>query len=207
MYTGISHLKNFQMEDNYQGISNGEFDGKTSYAVAYTNRGKPNQIKLARPVNSTTGQAKYKFSDETTHNATFQAKKSDPTTGFTELPSFMGSILFPDSKSENLRTVNQESYQGKFAPKSEFCGPREAAITLGTEGEYEHETVHQATYKKHEEDLKRSPKVKKPAIKLSERVKFNATTQAQRDFPSYKKGTPKKHYKFAGPDFLMTATS
>ena len=107
----------------------------------------------------------------------------------------MGSILFPDSKSKNLRTVNQEAYQGKFAPKSEFCGPREAAITLGTEGEYEHETVHRATYKKHEEDLKRSPKAKKASIKVMERVKFDATTQAQRDFPSYQKGRQKDNYR------------
>jgi hypothetical protein len=177
------------MEDNDQGVSNGEFDGKTSYAVAYTNRGQPSQVKLTCPVNSSIQKPKYKFSDETTHNATFQAKNAEPTTGFSELPSFMSSILYPDAKSENLRTVNQESYQGKFAPKSEFCGPREAAITLGTEGEYEHETVHQATYKNHDKELKRSPKVKNPTIKLSERVKFDATTQAQRDFPSYKKGT------------------
>ena len=100
----------------------------------------------------------------------------------------MGSILYPESKKDNLRTVNQESYQGKFAPKSEFCGPREAAIQLGIEGEYEHETVHQATFKKHDEDLRRSAKVKKPVMKLSERVKFNATTQAQSDYPSYNKG-------------------
>ena len=139
-------------------------------------------------MNSTTQKPRHKFADETTHNATFQAKKTEPTTGFSELPSFMGSILFPDSKSKNLRTVNQEAYQGKFAPKSEFCGPREAAITLGTEGVYEHETVHQATYKKHKEDLKRLPKAKKSSIRIAERVKFDATTQAQRDFPSYQKG-------------------
>lgn len=176
-----------QLEDNHQGVSNGEFDDKTSYAVAYTDRGQPAQVKLTRPTNSALQKPRCKFSDETTHNANFQAKKAELSTCFSELPSFMGSILYPDPKSVKMRTVNQQVYQGKFAPRSEFCGPRETAINLGTEGDYEHETVHRATFKKHE-DSKRSPKVQKSKIKLSERVKFDATTQAQRDFPSYKKG-------------------
>lgn len=169
-------------------MSDEKFDGKTSYATAFVNRRQPAQVKLTRPVTNGTGRPKYGFSDETTHNATFIPKMAPRVTSFAELPSFAGSLLYPDPKSSNLRTQNQEIYQGKYAPRSDFCGPREAAIKLGTEGDYEHETVNRATYKKHGDKAMRSPKVHKPTLKLTERVKFDSTTQAQRDFPDYKKG-------------------
>lgn len=180
--------KPFKLEDNFHPLSNDQFDGQTSYAAAFVNRGKPTQVKLTRPVTNATGRPQHRFSDETTHNTTFSAKTAARATTFSELPSFAGSLLYPDRRSSNLRTQNQESYQGTYAPRSDFCGPRETAIKLGIEGDYEHETVHRTTYKKHEDKVQRSPKVRKPMLKLAQRVTFDATTQAQSDFPSYKKG-------------------
>ena len=175
-----------QLEDNHHSSSKEKFDGKSSYTTAFVNRGQPAQVKLARPVTNSGQQPKYGFSDETTHNATFSAKTAARTTCFAELPSFAGSLLYPDAKSSHFQTENQRSYKGKYAPRSDFCAPREGGIKL--EGGHEHETVHQVSYKKHEEGGKRSPRVHKTTLKLAERVKFEATTQAQRDFPSYGKG-------------------
>lgn len=178
--------KPLKVEDHHS-LSKEKFDGKTSYNTAFVNRGQPDRVRLTRAVTSNVGrQPKHGFSDETTHNAAFSGKMAARTMRYAELPSLAVSLLYPEPKSSNVQTENRRSYQGKYAARSNCCGPRENGIKL--EGEHEHETVHRASYKKPEQGAQRSPTVHKPTLKLAERVKFEATTQAQNDFPSYRKG-------------------
>ena len=155
------------------------------YAQDFKDRGPPDVVKLRRP-QTITQKRGVKFQSATTHNETFTPKVPIPQATYGELPSFTGSILFPEKGSKyDVKTLNQDVYRGKFVPRAETYKPRETQIQIGTEGGHDLRTVHKDTYVVLEQEKKTESKVRQPTLKTQRRPKFQDDTQAKSDFPGY----------------------
>lgn len=170
------------MEENYE-RSDDKLDGTTVYKQDFINRGLPSVSKVTRP-QTIIAPNTTKFHDQTTHNTTFTPKNPLPQTTYGELPSFTGSILFPDPK-ENIKTTNQEVYKGKYAKVADLCKPAQAQVTIGIEGDYSHGTTHRDTFKTPQNEGRQPPRIRNPNLKTDARAKFQSETQFRSDFPGY----------------------
>ena len=163
-----------------------KFDGDTTYSKAFMDRGPPTLAKISRPKTVTTKPGA-KFHSETTHNQTFTPKVPIYQAPYGEVPSFTGSILFPDKKGAfDAKTCNQEVYQGKFVPRADTLKPRHAQIKIGTEGDHDLRTEHMEAFKT-PEVTNRQQAVARPS-KLGanqKRAKFQGDTQSRSDFPGF----------------------
>ncbi|KAK2561342.1 hypothetical protein P5673_015840 [Acropora cervicornis] len=162
-----------------------KIDGKTVYAQDFVDRGPTEVVKITRP-QTIVQNGNLKFQSATTHKQTFTPKIPSPQVPFAERPCFTGSILYPDKESKyDVKTWNQDVYRGKFAARPEAFKPKEAQITIGTEGDHLLTTVHKAEFTKPEQGGRREVKVQKPTLKTEKRSKFRGDTQAKSDFPGF----------------------
>lgn len=182
--------------DSYE-PSSAKIDGKTVYMEDYENRGPPNAVKMTRPKTMLAPRAK--FYSNTTHNDTFTAKQPIYQPAYGEVPSFVGSILFPDGQNKSERTVNQDTYKGKFVPRVETMKPKQAQITLGIEGDYDHQTMHREMFKKLGPGEKAERVARGSTLKIEKRAKFEGQTQHKSDYPGYTKGKMPLPSKAATP--------
>jgi len=162
-----------------------KIDGKTVYARDFVDRGPPEIVKVTRPQTVTQNKG-LKFQSETTHNKTFTAKVPSPQAPFGELPCYTGSILYPDKDGKyDVKTWNQDVYRGRFAARPEAFKPKEAQVTIGTEGDHFLRTVHKDEFKTPEYEARQEAKVRQPILKTEKRSKFRDDTQAKSDFPGF----------------------
>ena len=161
----------------------GKVDGLTVYKEEFINRGPGTVPKITRP-QTVIAKNDSKFQSQTTHNSTFTPKKPIPQPTYGEIPSFTGSILFPDPKAD-MKTTNQDVYKGKFAKVADLCRPAEAQVTIGVEGEHFHDTTHKDTYRTPGMEVRQEGRKRQPQLKANQRAKFQSETQFKRDFPGY----------------------
>lgn len=161
----------------------GKVDGLTVYKEEFINRGPATVPKITRP-QTVIAKNDSKFQSQTTHNSTFTPKKPIPQQIYGELPSFTGSILFPDPKAD-MKTTNQDVYKGRFAKVADLCKPAEAQVTIGIEGDHFHGTTHRDTFKTPEMEGRREARKRQPQLKANQRAKFQSQTQFKSDFPGY----------------------
>ncbi|EDO48878.1 predicted protein [Nematostella vectensis] len=184
----LPFTKPCKMMESYT-ISSSKLDGATEYNQEYKDRGPPSIVHLSRP-KTVTSKPEAKFQGETTHNATFTAKKPLPQATYGELPTFTGSILFPD-KTSAMKTWNQEVYKGKYAPVAKTCVPGADQVDIGVEGDHYHTTTHQDTYKTPAHEGRQELQKRKAVISMGKRAKFQGDTQFRSDFPGYHGRMPK----------------
>ncbi|XP_076457679.1 uncharacterized protein LOC143291611 [Babylonia areolata] len=118
----------------------------------------------------------------TTNKETYKPWLQQPALAFGELPSFTGSILFPERKPLPESTMRY-SYQGKFVPPVPPIKMGEPSIRL--EGNHTFDTTHGVTYKGVKGDHRVLPMVQKATVPAGKRGRFNGETQSKRDFPGY----------------------
>lgn len=169
--------------------SDEKLDGMTVYKRDFINRGLPSVPKVNRPQTIIAPNTS-RFHDQTTHNTAFTRKNPVPQVTYGELPSFTGSILFPDPKAD-LKTTNQDVYKGKYAKVADLCKPAQAQVNIGIEGEYSHGTTHRETFKTPEREGRQQPRKRNPNLKTDARAKFQSQTQFKSDFPGYGGKMPK----------------
>lgn len=163
-----------------------KLDGETTYSQSFADRGPTTLVKITRP-QTVTKQPGVKFQSATTHNQAFTPKVPIPQVTYGEVPSFTGSILFPDKKSKfNAKTCNQEVYQGKFVPRADTLKPRDTQVKIGIEGEHDLRTEHKDAFKTPEMEG-RQQAVARPSnmLKNQKRAKFQSDTQSRSDFPGF----------------------
>lgn len=161
----------------------GKVDGLTVYKEEFINRGPATVPKITRP-QTVIAKNESKFHSQTTHNSAFTPKKPIPQPTYGELPSFTGSILFPDPKAD-MKTTNQDVYKGRFTKVADLCRPAEDQVTIGVEGDHFHGTTHRDTYKTPEMEARRETRKKQPQLNANQRAKFQSDTQFKSDFPGY----------------------
>ncbi|KAL8573901.1 hypothetical protein ACOMHN_029348 [Nucella lapillus] len=118
----------------------------------------------------------------TTNKETYKPWMQQPALAFGELPSFTGSILFPERKPLPESTMRY-SYQGKFVPPVPPIKMSNPSIRL--EGDHDFDTTHNNTYKMVKGDHRVLPVVQKVTTPTGHRGRFNGETQFKRDFPGY----------------------
>lgn len=130
-----------------------------------------------------------KFDGRTTYQDQHKNWKGQKQVPFGELPSFVGSILFPTKEGVNA-SVTKQSFQGKFAKRPDMIRLAEAHIKM--EGDHMMQTTNMDTYKDVKGDHRPSPIIRQSDLaKHKPRGKFQGETQSKFDFPGYVGGQPK----------------
>ncbi|BFZ25905.1 hypothetical protein BsWGS_28944 [Bradybaena similaris] len=128
-----------------------------------------------------------KFEDTTTNKEHFKRWLPQPQIAFGELPSFVGSLLFPGKENIPLSTTRQ-TYTEAYAPPAVLA--KAAPDNLILQGDYTFDTTHNATYRKIEGDHRAKPLVKTDHKPVKRDGQFIAVSQTQQDFPGFKGGQP-----------------
>ncbi|ESO85955.1 hypothetical protein LOTGIDRAFT_239638 [Lottia gigantea] len=140
---------------------------------------KPDEIRLPSA----------KFDPTTTNKTHYKQWVPEPSRPFAELPSFAGSILFPE-KERLPESVTKHTYIKRPIQPTEPAKP--ADNNLKIEGSMMFDTTHDNTYRKIHGDH-RSVRVKpwtELSTNLKSKDKFETLTQFRRDFPGFLGGQP-----------------
>lgn len=161
----------------------------TSYQQEYIAKQALPEIRRFEPPRENFRRTSAKFDGRTTykdHHRHWVGQKQVP---FGELPSFVGSILFPAKEPINA-SVTKESFQGELAKRPDMIRLADANIKM--EGDHHMLTTHNDTYKGAKGDPRPSPIVRESDLaKYKPRGKFNGETQFKTDFPGFSGGQPK----------------
>ncbi|XP_069115221.1 stabilizer of axonemal microtubules 1-like [Argopecten irradians] len=179
-------------EHNYESLDV-PMEGKTSYSAEFIQKPLPKEFRGMEPSsNYVTSSAR--FDDNTTNKDHFKKWVRQPTIQFGELPSFTGSILFPNTKTKQRnqnKSETKEEFKGAFQRRPDAVRLDEANIKL--EGELFMDTTHNDTYKKIEGVHRADAFFQKPKIDLAKKLgRFQNQTQSMRDFPGYTNGMPSR---------------
>ncbi|KAK3612123.1 hypothetical protein CHS0354_031197 [Potamilus streckersoni] len=120
-------------------------EGETYYKAEFGP--KKLELELMRrtaPLDSVR-QSSAKFDGRTTYKDNHRQWVPQKMTQFGELPSFAGSILFPPSKEGIGQSITKQSFTGEFARRPDLI--KMVDDHIGTEGEFDHLTTHNETYK------------------------------------------------------------
>ncbi|WAR04322.1 hypothetical protein MAR_019691 [Mya arenaria] len=130
-----------------------------------------------------------RFDGRTTYKDHHKRWVGQKQVAFGELPSFVGSILFP-SKDNTGQSITQQSFTGEFAKRPDAIRLAESHIQM--EGNHMMTTTNMDTYKDVKGDHRPSQIVRQSDLgRHKPRGKFAAETQAMHDFPGYHGGQPK----------------
>lgn len=75
------------------------------------------------------GLANAKFESHTTNKEHYKQWKAEPNPAYKELPSFTGSVLYPEG-THYLQTTNLDTYQGKTIKKPDQVKQAEGNIKI-----------------------------------------------------------------------------
>ncbi|XP_075260090.1 uncharacterized protein LOC142351795 [Convolutriloba macropyga] len=154
--------------DTYRPAS-AKVEGQSQYMYDYP--AKSTEVYFAkRPDLAPAGQKiKAKFDGRTMHKEHFKswvARESDKLQ-FRELDPVVDSIIFPKGEPISEVTETKQQFPGKYAPKPEAVKMAAPTVKLGTEGDFDHLTVNNATYKstvgKEQKAINYKPIVKMPS--------------------------------------------
>ncbi|GFR71658.1 stabilizer of axonemal microtubules 1-like [Elysia marginata] len=138
------------------------------------------------------------FDGTTTNRQHFKRWVPQPSLTFGELPSFTGSILFPEKENVPLSTMRQ-SFAGTYVPPAAQIRNADANIKL--EGEHQFGTSYSSTYQQIDGDHRARQHVQKDTTPLSvRRGAFKGVTQTMSDFPGYHGNQPRPPKAVAPPE-------
>ncbi|KAK0054349.1 hypothetical protein Bpfe_016177 [Biomphalaria pfeifferi] len=183
----VDRVKPIIHADKYE-PSTEPLDGVTWYSQEFTPKKIVNEI-VVRPssrrnlIHLEPGQ----FDDMTTNKKHYRRWVPQPNLSFSELPSFTGSILFPDK--ENLPvTTTRDTFKGIFAPPPAQMKMPPPSIKI--EGDHFFNTTHKSTYKQIEGHHRSRQVVQKETMPQRKGL-FFGVTQTQEDFPGFKGHQPR----------------
>lgn len=160
-----------------------KIEGITSYAQEYIPKHVQSEYRRMEPrPNYVLSNAK--FENSTTNKEHFKKWVPTKQIPFGELPSFTGSILYPEMKEKLPETVTQHSFKGEFVKRPDAIRLSESNIKM--EGEMLMKTTNNDTFTKHEGDHRVQKTSHPPTLKVGKALgKFENLTQNRRDFPEY----------------------
>ncbi|XP_066276536.1 stabilizer of axonemal microtubules 2-like [Branchiostoma lanceolatum] len=169
-----------KQEDNYE-LPNMPVEGMTEYRKEFLEKSS-SPAHLTRPV-TTHQPARHKLDSRTANRDFYKPWVPQPRFQFGELPTFTGSILYPnpsDSK-KHLRSVTMADFPEKLAGKTELVKSKPDNILL--EGSHDLETTNMKTYRGHRDA---APASRAPArdqeMVIPRRGDKNMQTKYQFDF-------------------------
>ncbi|XP_060589971.1 uncharacterized protein LOC132745164 isoform X1 [Ruditapes philippinarum] len=162
----------------------------TFYSQEFTQKkALPDIRRFAEPRRENFCRTDAKFDGRTTYKEKHKHWVGQKQVPFGELPSFVGSILFP-SKEMASDSETKQSFQGEFAKRPDIIRLADAHIKM--EGDHNMMTTNMETYKDVKGDHRPSPIVRQSDLaKHKPRGKFQSETQFRHDFPGYTGGQPK----------------
>ncbi|KAK3106960.1 hypothetical protein FSP39_003976 [Pinctada imbricata] len=179
----VERTKPIIPEQNYEQL-NVPVESTTSYKNEFFAKPLHQEVRRSEP-RGTYVSSDAKFDDHTTNKEHFKKWLSQPVTKFTELPSFTGSILFPErEKLPSSETKNQ--FKGEYARRPSAIRLADANIQM--DGDMLLNTTNQDTYKSFPPGDHRAERiVKEPSLQASKiKGKFQSETQNRHDFPAYR---------------------
>ncbi|XP_013382513.1 stabilizer of axonemal microtubules 1-like [Lingula anatina] len=178
----VPRVQPFAFPDTYE-IDKGPFQNVTFYSAEYGPKELPSETIL-RP----TSQGRYmrktsaKLDTRTTNKESFKHWVPQPAIRFGELPSFTGSVLYPEQKNKLPQSTQQQSYPGAYAKKLEPCKIGEGDIKF--EGAQMFVTEQRANFPGHDPKLNPMPEpfVKEDQTYRPKDGKFDGLTVTMADF-------------------------
>ncbi|CAG5117569.1 unnamed protein product [Candidula unifasciata] len=128
-----------------------------------------------------------KFEDVTTNREHFKRWLPQPRSTFGELPSFVGSLLFPGNDPTPVSTTRQ-TFRETHAPPA--VAAKAVADSLKLEGDHTFDTTHNATYRRIEGDQRARPLVQADHRVTGRHGQFLGISQTRHDFPGFKGRQP-----------------
>ncbi|XP_074653113.1 uncharacterized protein LOC141907391 [Tubulanus polymorphus] len=188
----------FQKEQKYT-PPKVKFDGTTFYQQTYTPKEQePEHYVVQKGAHR--GRRKRTpglFDDRTTNKETFKTWTPPINYRYGDLPTFTGSILYPD-RTRVPKTEMQQSFPGAYAPKPEMMKMKDGNLKI--EGSLDMLTTHRDTYKDIPDGAQRAERIyQKSELGIGNRGKFMGQTQQMYDFPDYT-----QHYPLR-PDMAIPA--
>lgn len=185
-------------EDKYEPSSE-PLDGVSSYAKEFTAK----KVELEPIIRQNSRRELIHrepatFDSTTTNRQHFKRWVPQPSLTFGELPSFTGSILFPEKENVPLSTMRQ-SFAGTYVPPAAQIRQAEGNIKL--EGDHQFGTSYNSTYQQIDGDHRARQFVQKDTTPLSvRRGAFKGVTQTMSDFAGYQGNQPRPPKAVAPPE-------
>ncbi|KAH9514973.1 hypothetical protein Btru_021553 [Bulinus truncatus] len=184
----VERVKPIIHADKYEPSSE-PLDGLTYYAQEFTpKKVLTDQVLRPMPRRNLISLQPSQFEDMTTNKQHFKRWVPQPNLSFSEMPSFTGSILYPEK--ENLPvTTTRDTFKGIFAlPPAQMKMP---PPSIKIEGDHFFDTTHKTSYKQIDGDHRSKQNIPKETISLQKRGLFLGVTQTQEDFPGFKGHQPR----------------
>ncbi|XP_071095136.1 stabilizer of axonemal microtubules 2-like [Haliotis cracherodii] len=183
--TNVERVKPIVQEDKYERLDI-PLDATTSYQKDFIPKQAEPEIRIY-PKRDKLKMSSAKFESSTTNQQHYKHWVPQPSVPFGELPSFAGSILFPE-KDHLPESTTRNSFVGRFAPAAEQIKPGITNIKI--EGDMSFDTTHNRTFQNITGDHRVKPITNKPDLPLHRRERFNGESQSKRDFPGFMSGQP-----------------
>ncbi|CAL1543445.1 unnamed protein product [Lymnaea stagnalis] len=184
----VERVKPIIQSDKYEPCKE-PLDGVTFYSQEFTPKQISNEPVLRHmPRHDLIHREPAIFDDMTTNKQHYKRWVPQPCLSFGELPSFTGSVLFPDKENVPVSTM-RHAFTGTFAPPPPQMKMPPASITL--EGDHLFDTTHNSTYKQIDGDHRARKIIQNDTSPLHRRGQFLGVTQTQEDFPGFKGGQPR----------------
>lgn len=177
----VERVKPIKHEDQYE-PPQAPLDAKTYYSQEFTPKQPAPEVLVRAAPRETFKAPSLPLDSMTTTKEAYKPWVAHHSLAFGELPSFTGSILFPEKKPLPESTMRY-SYQGKFVPRVPLIKSGTPNIKL--EGSHLFDTTHSDTYKFIEGDHRARPIVAKTAMPTIGRGTFLGETQTMHDFPGF----------------------
>lgn len=179
----IERTKPIIPEEMYEPAT-AKLDGITSYTQDFIPKQLQTEYRRMEPrPNYVPSNAK--FENRTTNKEHFKKWVPTKQVPFGEMPTFTGSILYPEMKEKMPETVTQNSFKGEYVKRPDAIRLAEANIKM--EGDMFMTTTNNDTFTRHEGDNRVKITTHSPTLKVGKNLgKFENQTQSRRDFPQYR---------------------
>ncbi|CAH1797421.1 unnamed protein product [Owenia fusiformis] len=178
----VPRVKPFILSDNYETPSD-PIDGTTYYMKEFPGKMPQDNVKVKINTDSTSRymrDSSAKFDGRTTNKEEFKKYTPQQNLSFKELPSFAGSILYPEKPTE-IQSNNQASYPGFYLPRRSEI--RQTSGNIRIEGDMHMETTNRDIFRgapgSRAKLIVHKPEMGRNNVK---RGKFDAQTQMKSDF-------------------------
>ncbi|KAK7106010.1 stabilizer of axonemal microtubules 1-like [Littorina saxatilis] len=177
----VERVKPIVHEEQYE-VPQVPLESKTYYSQEFTPKQSLPGVYVAMPRKENIRVPTMPIDHRTTNKETYKAWMQQPALAFGELPSFTGSLLYPEQKPMPESTM-RFSYQGKFVPP--IPATKVASPSIRFHGDHMFDTTNMDTYKGIKGDHRVKPILQKATTPQGKRDKFHSDTQSKRDFPGY----------------------
>ena len=180
----IQHGRRVSRSEEMFEPATAKVDGITSYTQEFIPKQLQTEYRRMEPrPNYIPSNAK--FENRTTNKEHFRKWVPTKQVPFGEMPSFTGSILYPELKEKMPETVTQNSFKGEYVKRPDAIKLSESNIKM--EGDMFMKTTNNDTFTRHEGDNRVKRTTHSPTLKVGKALgKFENQTQSKRDFPQYR---------------------